>query len=204
MLRSFGLISLSIVGLAFLSKPADAQLRARTRRVNRAVFPNPETSSNVREVVSDSVESSVPVEADCDGTTGLTGRGKFTFRAEGRLTVDNGSYVSFARENPSMIKTDNGSAFRSEAFAKLLEEHEVLALRSPPYTPRYNGAVETGIGTLKTHVHYAAARQDRPGEWTCDDVEEARLRGNACSRPRGGHGGTPDQLWSDRIRIGEE
>ena len=104
---------------------------------------------------------------------------------------------------PLVIKTDNGSAFRSEAFKALLREHGILALRSPPYTPEYNGAIETGNGTIKTHAHYASARHDRPGEWTCDDVEEARCRGNAYSRPYGREAGSPDEVWSDRIRIGD-
>jgi transposase InsO family protein len=104
---------------------------------------------------------------------------------------------------PLVIKTDNGSAFVSEIFQDLLAEHRILQLRSPPYTPKYNGAVETGIGTLKTHAHYASARHDRPGQWTCDDVEEARRRGNAYSRPHGAWRSTPDEAWDDRIRLGE-
>jgi transposase InsO family protein len=104
---------------------------------------------------------------------------------------------------PLVVKTDNGSAFRSLPFQNLLEKHRILALRSPPYTPRYNGAVETGIGTLKTHAHHAAARNDRPGDWTCDDVEEARLRGNRYSLPHGPKAPTPDEAWADRIKIGE-
>jgi transposase InsO family protein len=104
---------------------------------------------------------------------------------------------------PLVVKTDNGPAFRSDAFNALLQEHGILALRSPPYTPAYNGAIETGNGTLKTHAHYASARHDRPGEWTCDDVEEARRRGNAYSRPYGRGAGSPDEVWGDRIRIGE-
>ena len=106
-------------------------------------------------------------------------------------------------EPPLVVKTDNGSAFVSDAFQSLLDEYRILALRSPPYTPEYNGAVETGIGTLKTHAHYAAARHDRPGEWTCDDVEEARLRGNAYSQPFGWRYPTPDEAWEDRVPLGE-
>jgi putative transposase len=105
---------------------------------------------------------------------------------------------------PLVMKTDNGSAFRSKDFADLLKEHGILHLKSPPYTPRYNGAVETGIGTLKTHAQYASARHDRPGEWTCDDVEEARLLGNAYSRPHGGTGATPDEAWKQKTKNGSE
>jgi len=104
---------------------------------------------------------------------------------------------------PLVMKTDNGSAFRSADFEALLSKHRILHLLSPPYTPRYNGAIEAGIGTLKTHAHHVSARHDRPGEWTCDDVEEARCRGNAYSRPHGWRRSTPDEAWEDRIELGE-
>ena len=65
----------------------------------------------------------------------------------------------------------------------------------------YVRVTETGIGTLKTHAHYASARHDRPGEWTCDDVEEARLLGNAFSHPHGHRGGTPDEAWEQHRRF---
>jgi len=104
---------------------------------------------------------------------------------------------------PLVIKVDNGGAFRSDRFQALCKKHRILPLYSPPYTPKYNGAVETGMGTLKTHAHYESARHDRPGEWTCDDVEAARLRGNACGRPRGADGPTPDEAWDNGVRFTE-
>src|SRR5262249_4034619 len=75
---------------------------------------------------------------------------------------------------PLLQKADNGCHFRAEAVAGLLEEEEVSVLYSPPYTPRYNGAIEAGIGALKTRAHEEAARQGRPGAWTCADLEAAR------------------------------
>jgi hypothetical protein len=43
-----------------------------------------------------------------------------------------------------------------------------------------------------------ATRAGRPGLWTWDDVEAARLEANATARPRGETGPTPDELWSRR------
>jgi transposase InsO family protein len=43
---------------------------------------------------------------------------------------------------PLVLKTDNGSLFVAEPFEELLKQWQVLALLSPPRTPRYNGAVE--------------------------------------------------------------
>lgn len=104
---------------------------------------------------------------------------------------------------PLVAKVDNGPGFRARETTDLLEEHGVLPLFSPPYTPSYNGAVETGNGTLKVHAHYASVRNDRPGEWTADDVEAGRLRGNALGRPHGHDGPTPDQAWQNRKEITE-
>jgi hypothetical protein len=47
-------------------------------------------------------------------------------------------------------------------------------------------------------------RNGRPGEWTCDDVEGARLQANELSRPRGAKGPTPDQGWQARTRVTAE
>jgi hypothetical protein len=68
-----------------------------------------------------------------------------------------------------------------------------LQLLSPPGTPEYNGTCEAGIGSLKTRTHHEAARNDRPGEWTCDDVEGARMMDNETGRPWGVNGLTPKE-----------
>src|SRR5207249_4901795 len=79
---------------------------------------------------------------------------------------------------PLAIKSDNGRHFVNADVDALLAEHGVLHLRSPFYFPSYNGAIEAGIGALKIRAHFEAALHDRPGDWTLDDVEAARLRGN--------------------------
>ncbi len=45
------------------------------------------------------------------------------------------------------------------------------------------------------------ARNNRPGEWACDDVEAARLRANELSRLHGLRGPTPDEVWNNRDPI---
>ena len=74
---------------------------------------------------------------------------------------------------------------------------------SPLRTPSYNGSCEAGHGSLKTRAHRRAAQNDRPGHWTCDDVEFARLEANAAARPRGPDGPTPDEIWQARSPIEE-
>ena len=102
----------------------------------------------------------------------------------------------FARHGaPLVLKSDNGSAFCAEATANFLGESAVIPLFSPPGRPSYNGACEAGIGSLKCRSECQAAWQSRPGSWTWDDVELARLDANASARPRGP---TPDQAWASR------
>ena len=100
---------------------------------------------------------------------------------------------------PLVVKSDNGSAFTAEGVEGFLEVRDVYHLLSPPRLPSYNGACEAGIGSLKTRAHHESARNDRPGEWTCDDVDAARLMANETSRPGGIHAPTPNERW--RIRL---
>ncbi len=106
---------------------------------------------------------------------------------------------------PLVLKSDNGSPFTSAVVEELLAEHDVVALFSPPYWPRYNGSVEAGIGSLKDRTEGWAARAGRAGSWTWDDAAGACAEANTLSRPRGGSGANPDELWSARRPIsGEE
>jgi hypothetical protein len=78
---------------------------------------------------------------------------------------------------------------------------QVTSLFSPPRAPRYNGAIEAGVGSLKTRIETATARQGRPDVWTWDDVEAARREANATARPRGPTGPTPEELWRQRTPV---
>jgi hypothetical protein len=108
----------------------------------------------------------------------------------------------FARYGiPLVLKTDNGSPFGAEDTQGLLHQATVIPLFSPPRTPRYNGAVEAGIGSLKARTECHAARHGRPAQWTWDDVEAGRLEANATARPQGPTGPTPDEIWTSRRKI---
>jgi transposase InsO family protein len=62
----------------------------------------------------------------------------------------------FARHGVSIerVMTDNGSAYRSEAFAKALAAHQIRHKRTRPYTPRTNGKAERFIKTLLNEWAY--------------------------------------------------
>lgn len=59
---------------------------------------------------------------------------------------------------PLVLKSDNGGHFCCPAVQDLLRDHQVESLLSPPHWPRYNGAIEAGIGGLKTRTNARAAR----------------------------------------------
>lgn len=102
---------------------------------------------------------------------------------------------------PLVLKSDNGSAFRAEATPRFLRQTQVIPLFSPPRLPRYNGAAEAGIRSLKSRTEQHASRYARPGQWTHDDVAFAQDQANATARPRGPKGPTPDTLWDQRLRL---
>ena len=104
---------------------------------------------------------------------------------------------------PLALKSDNGGAFAGLEVQTLLARWGVRQLLSPPYLPRYNGAVEAGIGQLKTRVHIIASQHNRPGRWSADDLEGARLLANRSLRPWGLNGPTPEERWSNREGIGQ-
>jgi transposase InsO family protein len=102
---------------------------------------------------------------------------------------------------PLVLKSDNGSPFKSELVAELLANWGVVPLRSPPVTPEYNESCEAGIGGMKVRTHYQAALNGRAGIWTCDDMEAARGQANEYHYPHGHTNFTPHQLWQSRAAI---
>jgi transposase InsO family protein len=124
--------------------------------------------------------------------------------AEDAATVV-GVYDSLFRQHgpPLVMKMDNGSPFREQTVMKLLERHGVVPLFSPPYTPRFNGSIESGFSRVKVHAHYRSARHDRAGLWTPGDLAAARGRINWLSHPRGPYEPTPGEAWVNRGRISE-
>jgi transposase InsO family protein len=105
---------------------------------------------------------------------------------------------------PLVLKSDNGSPFIAENTHKLLQRWNVSPLFSPPRTPEYNGSVEAGNGAMKVRSNHEAARQGRPGCWSCDDLEAAQWFANHVYRPWGEHGPTRQEVWDQRLPIRAE
>jgi len=104
---------------------------------------------------------------------------------------------------PFVIKADNGGPFITDEVKELCRQHGVLLLYSPPGTPRYNGSIEAGIGSIKVRAFWQAALADRPGQWTCDDIEAAVQQANTTGRPRGSMATSPHEAWLNRLPITE-
>jgi transposase InsO family protein len=125
-------------------------------------------------------------------------------RATG-LAVFGALRALFSKHGPPLvIKIDNAKAFDVPELDSLLWTAGVLYLKSPPYTPGYNGACEWGNGTLKHLAHHEAAKNDHPEYWTGDDIENARRRANLYARPEGLDGPNADEVFARRSRITPE
>jgi hypothetical protein len=103
--------------------------------------------------------------------------------AEATVAVLSEPFAAFGA--PLLLKADNGAPFHAQAMANFLAAMQVQVLYSPACTPRYNRAIEAGIESLKTRTRQQAARHGRAAEWTCDNVEAARLEANTLSYPFG-------------------
>jgi len=112
--------------------------------------------------------------------------------------------VLFALGAPLVLKHDGGSAFVAKITHALLQAHDVRSLRSPPYTPQYNGACERSGGTLKKRIAHAALLAGHPTHWTCADIAEAMYLANTTSRPRGANGATPAEAFALRSCVTPE
>lgn len=103
----------------------------------------------------------------------------------------------FARHGaPLVLKCDNGGSFTCGAVGDLLVEQGVVVLYSPPYWPRYNGAIEAGIGSLKERTAACAARCGHAGVWTWDDLAAAQAEANAQAREWIEDNASPDASWA--------
>lgn len=122
-------------------------------------------------------------------------------RRSSHLAAQRMEGLFIAQGPPLVMKSDGGAEFKAGPFTDLMVRYGVTPLVSPGYYPQYNGAIEAGIGSLKAHAWYEAAKNGRVGYWTCDDVEAGRMKANETSRPLGPCGPSPDMLWDARPKI---
>jgi hypothetical protein len=100
---------------------------------------------------------------------------------------------------PLVLKMDNGPAFR--ALRTWLEQSGVFCLYSPAYWPRYNGAIEATIGSLKRRTEQQAVADGRGGQWTCQDTTAALQQSNIQAPPKAVRAPTPAESWACRTAV---
>jgi transposase InsO family protein len=108
-------------------------------------------------------------------------------------------FVAFGA--PLVLKHDGGGAFGADATQALLRTHGVVALRSPPRTPQYNGSCERAGGALKQRIAHVAWADGHPQRWTQADIAQALWLANATARPHGALGPTPAEAFAARRSI---
>jgi transposase InsO family protein len=99
---------------------------------------------------------------------------------------------------PLLLKSDNGSAFKSGAFAAWLEEWRIVPLFSPVRMPRFNGSCEAGIGGAKRRTEQLAARRGEYLDWSANDLFAAQEWANHDHYPSGLAAGTPAERFAAR------
>jgi hypothetical protein len=102
---------------------------------------------------------------------------------------------------PLVIKHDGGPGFIAQRTQTFLETHDVYSVRSPAYTPEYNGSIERSLGWDKERIEHIAELAGHGGYWTLEDIERARVQANATLLPRSLHGKTPGQAFDARATI---
>lgn len=102
---------------------------------------------------------------------------------------------------PLVLKSDNGSAFISEAMEDFLRRSGVRQLLSPPRRPQYNGAVEASNRWLKAGTEREAFETGRHCSWTSEDMEKAKDSANNARRRRGG---VAQNVWLARDPVTQE
>lgn len=102
---------------------------------------------------------------------------------------------------PLVIKHDGGPGFIAQRTQTFLDDHGVCSVRSPAYTPEYNGSIERSLGWDKERIEHIAELAGHGGYWTLEDIERARVQANATLLPRSLQGKTPGQTFDARAAI---
>ena len=102
---------------------------------------------------------------------------------------------------PLVLKSDNGSAFKSESFTTWLDEWGIVPLLSPVRMPRFNGSCEAGIGAAKRRTEIVASREGRYLDWTFADLHAAQVWANYDHYSQGLTAGTPADRFAARPPI---
>jgi transposase InsO family protein len=76
----------------------------------------------------------------------------------------------------TMLRRDNGAAFRTEQFQEIVDKHGIRDAPIPPGQPWHNGSLEAGNGSLRTAILATAMREALLRPETFDDARAAAGR----------------------------
>ncbi len=102
---------------------------------------------------------------------------------------------------PLVLKSDNGSAFISDDWSRLLRHWHVTALYSPARHPQFNGSIESGIGAMKVRTEMLSITHGRGGSWTEQVMQAARYQANHLHRSERDPHRSAFQRWHNRQSI---
>jgi transposase InsO family protein len=105
---------------------------------------------------------------------------------------------------PLVLKSDNGPAFTSEAWRRMLARWRITPLWSPPYAPWYNGACEAAHGAMKLRTEAIAACHGRITWWSHADLKAARRQANTIHRNQQHDGLTAQMVWERGPKVAVE
>jgi len=183
--------------------------RERVASRERLHWPVPETAWAM-----DWTEMSEPIELECgeiahnilvvkDLASTAILWAKASVRATALVAAEALASILSPFRTPLVLKTDNGSNVTEAEIPPLLEKWRVTHLRSPPRTPRFNGAIEAGVRALKARLSEIHAALHGHRMLRESDIERAAVECNTLVHPWGPRGPTPQRAWSSRRPIRE-
>ncbi|KAK9524355.1 hypothetical protein VZT92_016757 [Zoarces viviparus] len=101
-------------------------------------------------------------------------------KANGNSVVSMLDQVSGYLGVPKELKTDNSRHFRNAKVDQWCQQHGVMRIYSPPYTPQANGVVERTIGLVKSWIGKNANSRD----WSIKTLDIAKALNNRYRRDR--------------------
>lgn len=104
---------------------------------------------------------------------------------------------------PLVLKSDNGSAFKSHTWRAMLARWQVTPLYSPPITPRYNGGCEASNGWMKTRTMVQAIKAGDGSRWSHEMLAAATQQANEFHRGDRPSNPTAQEKWASRRAINE-
>ena len=130
------------------------KLRARRRRLQHVRWLHPDTAwaIDATEYPKDTAGHRFTHAVVQDLATTYQFEPLVAYNLDGHQAAQKLEALFKQHHPPLLLKRDNGSVFNTPEVNALLNRYGVIPLNSPARYPRYNGAIEHGIGELKAEL----------------------------------------------------